>query len=364
MWSLFVMLFILTVATDSKAANMASQWSMGFWNSSEPQPNGTVPITSVDFTKLTHLIEVTTFVNSDGTLAFNCSNISYCTEAQMASEIRTVVSTAHAANVKVLLDVATRWDGQIGWVGATSPANLSRFITNIMSVVNTYGYDGVDIDWEETPVQQQTANLIIALRTALGNKILTADALAEDQKFWATVASNLDRINIMTYDLDGCDSYKVMWFNSPIYSDSNQYNWSLDLAAQRAISAGISPAKINLGIPFYGYVNTGVSSPRTVVSAKCKSTSLNYNQILATYNVSSPIYDATTQEPWLPINNGYLTFENPTSVASHVSYIQNKQLGGWIIWNLQDDYVLSTPTHPLLAALPTVSSGVPSTGSQ
>jgi GH18 family chitinase len=56
--------------------------------------------------------------------------------------------------------------------------------------------------------------------------------------------------------------------------------------------------------------------------------------------------------PWFSISNGWVTFDNERSIADKVSYVRNNRLGGWIIWEIEQDYLPThNPKHPLLTAI-------------
>lgn len=62
-------------------------------------------------------------------------------------------AAAHSNNTRVMLSIGgADPSGSLGlatrWRTATSAANCPAFVADIMNKVQTYGYDGVDIDWE------------------------------------------------------------------------------------------------------------------------------------------------------------------------------------------------------------------------
>ena len=75
-------------------------------------------------------------------------------------------------------------NSETGFQGATTSANLPTFIKNLTNFVSTYGYDGVDVDWEPLPASDanQYTNLVNGLRSALNgfsqHKLLTVAAAA------------------------------------------------------------------------------------------------------------------------------------------------------------------------------------------
>src|SRR5207237_2892868 len=118
-------------------SGFAQQWSMGFWTGVTGEP-----IANLNWGGLTHIAHVGAAPNADGTLTLTCS-IGPCATSLFASEVTTLITTAHANNVKVLLDLGNV-SGSL-WSGAAGN-NLNAFVSNIMNLVNTYNYDGVDLD--------------------------------------------------------------------------------------------------------------------------------------------------------------------------------------------------------------------------
>jgi len=326
---------------------------MGYWE-------GSVPPSSFDWRGLTHVGHVAVLPNADGSLLYICKYYHPCTESQLATETSTLIQLAHANNVQVVLQIANT--AGMRWLGATNKSNLSTFVKNIVRLVNTYAYDGVDIDWEQSLNYAQMSALLSALRTARQIKLLVADVGRDDNSFWAKHISKLDRINAMTYDGAG-NWNRYSWFNSALYSDPCACVWSIDVVKRHMLAAGIPAAKLNLGIPFYGYVSIGggVTGPRQSNWRSPSLSQINYNQLSGKYNLLSPNWDEVAQVPWITTSNGWITFDDARSVARKVNYIQKSQLGGWIIWSLDKDYFpAQIPQHPLLAAITTAMKKSPS----
>jgi chitinase len=249
---------------------------------------------------------------------------------------------------------------------------LSAFVSNIMTVVNTYGYDGVDIDWEpdsngwgfvgDTTAAENMTALGSALRTALGSKLLITAALASDATYWGTAHSSFDRINVMTYDMGGGS---FSWYNSPLYV------WnSMDSARYHFLAAGVPASKLALGLAFYGWKwtggvldsdhNQGISGPTQVHQTGNAPTGvrIDYSDVLPLITQQNYTWDNVAVVPYInylgssPSTYWYLTYDNPQSIQAKVQYIIARNLGGWIIWHLGGDYVTGNPhPHPLLDAV-------------
>ena len=99
----------------------------------------------------------------------------------------------------------------------------------------------------------------------------------------------------------------------------------------------------------------------------------NYHDLVANYNLTSSNpdwrWDAAAHKPYLSINNSgaatdqFVTFEDPQSLTDKVNYVTSNNLGGWIIWALDQDYfpngVTIAQKYPLSNAIALATSGNP-----
>jgi chitinase len=327
-----------TSGFEPQQAPPAHQWSMGYWTAWAPNP-----ISDLEWGGLTHIAFVGMEPQTDSSLAYS--------DANFAADASNMIFTAHAHNVKVLLDV---WAGPGDFNGAITN-NLTGFVGNIMNVVNTYGFDGVDLDWESKFNLSNNTQLISALRAQLGTRLLNEDADPNKYAYWGTVQQYLDRVSVGTYDLGGTFN-RYPWFNSPLHSSDNSV-WSWDLVKSRMTGAGVPVGKLNMGIPFFGQIFSAgspvITGPRQTWGSVLPSIGeIKYTALVGSYNISTPNRDSTAMVPWIGYSNGWISFDDATSIAAKVSYAQSNNLGGWIIWALDQDYFPDqTPKHPLLTAI-------------
>ncbi len=363
------------VVCVSSFAARADLWTTGYYPGWE---QAGMPASTIDFTALTHIIHFSVVPNTDGTLNSSANSISTANSAD-------IVSQAHAAGRKVLICVGGAGTESL-FQGATSPANLPVFINNLTNFMATRGYDGVDIDWEPLPSTdaQQYTNLVIGLRSALNaffqHELLTAaagayppygDSATAVYMMFATLQNQFDQINIMTYDLSGPYEGWVTWFNSPIYDGGYRFPStgglvpSVDGAVTNFLVNGVVPAKLGIGIAFYGYIWTdgsgtstgGVTQPRQSWTNAPTVTTPAYTTIMAGYYQSNLYHwDTNAQAAYLsitnasPANDMFISYDDQRTCQSKVSYARNRGLGGVMIWELAQDHQAGQP-DPLLQAL-------------
>ncbi len=350
----------------------AGMWSTGYFPGWEQA--GT-PASDIDYTAVTHVNHSSLVPYTDGTLNSSGNSISSANSAD-------ILSQAHAAGIPVLICVGGA-DTRTNFEAATSN-HLAAFITNLTNFMASRGYDGIDVDWEALPVTDYHVftNLINGLRSALDafpqHKLLTAAAAAYSPEgtsaqylMYASLQSEFDQINIMTYDLSGPFPGWVTWFNSPVFDGGFRFPStgglvpSVDGAVSNFVHNGVSPGKLGVGIPFYGYAwkggtgtsTGGVTLPRQAWSTAPTVTTPAYTNILSTYFQSNLYHwDTTAQAAYLSISNStpandiFLSYDDPRACQAKVSYARNHGLGGVMIWELTLDHKSGQPA-PLLQAV-------------
>lgn len=352
-------LLILIALTVSSAYGQA-QWSLGYW---APHITG-APVSSIMWNALTHVAMVGGNPNSDGSITLTPS---------FSTNAPAIITAAHAHNVKVLYSVLS------GDFNDSVTNHESTLIANIMSTVNTYGFDGVDIDYEEAWNATVVSTLISDMRTQLGTKILTATNTSvgngscnTGNTYTTTEVGMLDRMNLLTYDLNGTFEPET-WFSSPLFSATGSL-YSVDQDIKGAASCGYPKAKTGIGLPFYGYLQTPSNGPYQSFGVSPTLTQISWANMFSTYGFSitgglaGSTYDSTAHEPWIAQSGtSWITWENTQSITDKINYIKTNSLGGWVIWLVGWDYLPSqTPATPLLnavaAAMPVTQQQATATG--
>ena len=319
-----------------------------------------MPASVVDFTALTHVIHFAIGPNSDGTLNTNLDSITPALSADL-------VSRAHAAGRPVLICVAGSGTG--GFTGATADAYRATFIAKLVNFMSTYDYDGVDIDWEplnNSDLTQYT-NFVNDLRAALDKlspRPLLTVATAQQPAWFASLQGQFDQINLMTYDLAGAWPGWVTWFNAPIYNGGFRFPStgalvpSTDGMVNSFIAAGVAPAKLGIGIAFYGRLwqggagtsTGGASLPRQSWTTAPTTSAVTYANIMSSYYQPSLYHwDTAAQAAYLSVDNSgsandqFISYDDEHTCLAKVSYARNLSLGGVMIWELEEGY---RPTQP------------------
>ncbi len=228
----FALLFLTKVFVAQN-----NQFVVGYMPTYNNFPNA---INNADLNILTH-IDIA-FVNPDAN-----ANI------YMPNGTATVVNTAHAKNVKVLVSICGGAGDANTYHTILSNTNLTNtFVYNLTQLCINNNLDGVDVDIEGNVLDgnyvtaAQYESFVLKLATALHaqNKLMTS-ALAGwfINNVTNTAAQAFDLIGLMSYDAYG--GWTGAGQHSPYSMAVNDFN------AFR--NKGVAANKLLIGLPFYGY---------------------------------------------------------------------------------------------------------------
>lgn len=280
-----------------------------------------------------------------------------------------LITNAHANNVKVLVSVGgATVDTSIFSSLMSDSDDRGQLIDNLYNFCAINGYDGVDIDWEYPANNTDMVNLnyfMEELREKFDESPDPAPsweiAMAVNGSEWSgkyydynTLNNYVDFYNLMTYDMHGPWS-NHSGHNSPVYTGNDPYD-SLSCESYMdymLVTKGVPAGKINMGIPFYGYLFTTVENLFDSCGGSCPATQSAYKDIIPligngwTYN-----WDATSLVPYLTYDPGVriIVYDNASSISKKVNYaLATRNAGGVFMWEITQDYTAGT--QPLMDAM-------------
>jgi chitinase len=257
-----------------------------------------------------------------------------------------LVAEAHRHGVKIIMSVGG-WGNCAGFPGmVASPETRSRFTMQVLDFMNTYHYDGVDIDWEfvSNPVEQRNFVVFIqelsaALRAHQPRLLLTMAAPSGNYSGqwinYEEVVSSFDFIGCMTYDFHG-DWSDHSGHNSPLYSCGNDPCGSFNDSFLYCISRSIPAEKLLLGLPFYGR-SFDCEGPYQKFRV---SLDYGYNEVSGLLDSGwTSLWDDCAQVPMAqkPDKSVFISYDDERSIGLKCRYILEKNAGGVIIWELSQD---------------------------
>ena len=153
----------------------------------------------------------------------------------------------------------------------STPERRKTFIDSVVQFIETYQFDGLDLDWEypgsidrdgQPEDKENFASLVEEISAIFRprNWLLSAAVPAGVPRIYngydvPRLANALDFFNVMTYDMHG-DWEDYADHHAPLWRRSFDLNETSELHSDGALSAWIrlgAPAdKVIFGLPFYG----------------------------------------------------------------------------------------------------------------
>jgi chitinase len=274
------------------------------------------------------------------------------------------------SDLKIIISVG-------GWTGsgpfsdmALTKESRRKFIKSAMVFMETYGLDGIDIDWEYPGLpgdwnthrpedKQNFTSLLRELRRELDLQeekdrkkyLLTIAGAASNDYLAHTEMSKvhpyLDFINLMTYDYAGSWT-PLTGHHCNLYASekgSNPFGMSTHKTVLAYLNEGVPGEKICIGVAFYGRAwkdvtakNNGLLQPGTALSGD-----FSFRVLMEKYIGKSGYkryWDKAAAVPylWNAETRHFISYDDEESIAGKCEYVNEKRLGGIMFWEFFSDY--------------------------
>jgi chitinase len=287
-----------------------------------------------------------------------------------ASGMSAFATAAHTGGAHPIISLGGAGAGA-GFAAAASPANQQQLVSDIVAACAKWGYDGVDLDWEDSIDTTNFQTFVLALRAAAPKGFLiTAPVGAVNNNagidsataaLWSAVQSSVDQINVMTYTGSGNYPGWVVWYLDPLMGAGSDHPFDVASSLAAWAALGIPKSKLGVGVGFYG---RAVSAPVTGTLQSYGSatvyeddTELSYGNIQRYFvgkGGATSTWDATAKTTWLgwssnfhpvwtdqfPGDQGpatqFLTFEDVPTVMAKGAWVKANGYGGAIIWTINE----------------------------
>ena len=211
-------------------------------------------------------------------------------------------------------------------------------------------FDGIDLDWEY-PREADKLNFIALLGefrrqlNSAGSNLLLSVAMGDGRITYQhldmkAVALYVDEVGVMNYDYSGPWS-KRTGLIAPLYSSPGdpEKNNDVDSTIRGYAAAGVPPAKILLGLPFYAYSWNQVTPDNHGLFqvGDPSHTDLPYSYIISILNKFTTYRDPKSLAPWLYDGTTFWTYDDEISIGAKLKYAKQESLGGVMIWELSGD---------------------------
>ncbi|KAJ5768084.1 hypothetical protein N7533_000667 [Penicillium manginii] len=272
------------------------------------------------------------------------------------------------------------WGDSAGFsTGSKDDASRKRYAKNVASMLETNGFDGVDIDWEypggngddyktipnkdKVDEIENYPKFLAALREAIGNKTLSIavpgrlqDMIAFTKEQGPKIFETVDMVNVMSYDLMNRRD-NTTFHASDVAGSLETINAYLDIGAK--------PEQLNLGFAYYAkWFETDPNSDCDEHPLGCATVKLENSDGsdtgksgAVTFEKSPEYMPAAVTESWKRAQKGgmtdeekggqyfwdketnyFWTWDTPEIITRKFSDIVDaKKLGGVMAWSLGED---------------------------
>ncbi|KFB49619.1 AGAP006191-PA-like protein [Anopheles sinensis] len=234
----------------------------------------------------------------------------------------------------------------------------STFAKNARQFCQTYGFNGVDIDWEfpEGGDRYNFVQMLSELSSELGGYDLLLTASVGPSEYRASqsydipgIARCVDYILLMAYDYNGSwDSYTG--HNAPLYSGSSDSEFQKQLNIDHSVRywkrQGAPSHKLILGLATFGRTFTLSNSSNNGFRNNASGAGhagpyTNESGILAYYEIQERFgetrWDSEQCVPYAVSGNQWVGFDNTRSIQRKCEYIKSQGLGGAMVWSIDMD---------------------------
>ena len=311
-------------ASTSSPAGLTAQAaaSVNGYNIVGYMPNWSGDVTTIQYSKLTHICYAFLQANSNGSL--DMSRVT-------PSRLQQLVSLAHANGVKVLISLGGAANDALTSAMDNSSARTA-LAANCLNFISSYSLDGFDFDWEG-PGDSTEGGYWQSFMQTMYNSLhpqgkLTTAAIHKwfGQYIPSSAFAYMDLGNIMAYNND----QELPQHSSYNYAVSEFNYW---------VQRGLPVSKCVLGVPFYGYLSSDTSQNNDIA----------YTDIVAN-NPSAASSDSSSYQNDVVYYNGIPT------IQKKANYVVSQKAAGVMMWDLSED---ATGSASLLSAIYTVLSSVP-----
>jgi len=243
-------------------------------------------------------------------------------------------------SLKVLLAIGGWKAGGFSEMAA-SITTRKAFAQDCRRVIDEFGLDGIDMDWEypsssaagitATPDDIDNFTILMKdIREAIGKDKMLTVATISTAKYvdFKAIDPYIDLINIMAYDMA-----RPPYHHSALFRSEHTGRFSSSQAISAHLEAGVPRNKLVLGMPFYGHGAEGL--PDFV-----------YYRDIINLSGYTKRWDDEAKVPYYTNDEGafVLCYEDSESIAIKCDYIKQTGIRGAMYWesHLDDDNLTLT----------------------
>lgn len=245
-------------------------------------------------------------------------------------------------------------------------ANRKRFIKSVLNVTKTFGFDGLDLDWEfpawlgaDEREKIRFVQLLEELRREfyraketliLSVAVAAPQAIVDQSYIVAEMAKYVDFVNLMSYDYHFYVwYYPITGLNAPLFSRAAESGYlstlNVNFSVHYWLSKGMPREKLIVGIPTYGHtysldnpLNHGLLAPANGFGQLGNVGFVSYPIICEfLQNGAKSVFEQESKVPYAYKDREWISYDDITSVYYKAEWIRANNFGGAMILSLNVD---------------------------
>ncbi|ERN17223.1 hypothetical protein AMTR_s00044p00174560 [Amborella trichopoda] len=356
-WRRVAFALILVLCFSSKSLLSMAAIKAAYWPSSTDSYQ---PPLSIDTTYFTHLYYA--FIEMDPlTFKLRVSP----NESVLLSEFTAAIKLRDP-RVKTLVSIGGGGSNSTAFaLMASSKPSRQIFIESTIEVARTFGFHGLDLDWEfpANPDEMASlAKLFIEWRGAIETEayssrrprlLLTAAVYFSPHFFLSdtprsypskAIKYHLDWVNAMCFDYRGAWDTSETGAHAALYDPKSNVSTSYGIDAW--LGSGLPQSMLVMGLPLYGHTwklkdpNVhGIGAPAVGVGPGGDTGVLTYTQVVqfSCTNNATVVYDRTTVSTYLYAGHSWVGYDDARSTIGKIRFAITRHIGGYFFWAVSYD---------------------------
>ncbi|KAJ5720929.1 glycoside hydrolase family 18 protein [Penicillium malachiteum] len=263
-------------------------------------------------------------------------------------------------------------------LAAADTSTQTAFFKSLINFMSTYGFTGVDIDWEYPVASDRNGraedfenypNFLASLKKALsdykyGLSITLPTSYWYLQNFDLTaIEPSVDWFNVMSYDLHGTWDMTDVWTGP--YLDAHTNLTDIKSALDLLWGVNITSSKVTLGMAFYGRSYTLQSSSCSEPGCQylsagtmgncSQSAGILFNSeieaLISDQNLTPTLYKDAAVKTITWDGDQWVSYDDEETWKLKADYAKSVCIGGVMVWSIDEDDDMHSYSNGLAAAL-------------